>query len=415
MIRNRYKRILVLLFSALLVFAAFGLSYADTDIAASRRNISANKEKIEALKAEQSQIKGKISELSVLKNDAAKYIEELDRELASLDERIASLETEITKTAESIEETEIRLSEAKEKEKEQYQSMKLRMKYIYEAGGSDFLDSLSGAASFAELLNRVEYVKKVSEYDRSKLSEYEEIMHTIEEEEKSLEVSLELLSGQQAALSEDKAAVSELIEKKSAELRNYEEKISAANAEISALNVDVKKLNQAIAAEESAIKRAEEAARKKEEAAKAAALAKGETYVPKSIGSISFTWPCPSSSRITSYFGDRESPTAGASTNHKGIDIGASSGNNIIAAAGGTVVIATYSQSAGNYVMISHGGGVYTVYMHMKSIAVSEDQEVSKGSVIGYVGSTGYSTGPHLHFGIRVNGNYVNPLTYVSP
>ena len=105
----------------------------------------------------------------------------------------------------------------------------------------------------------------------------------------------------------------------------------------------------------------------------------------------------------------------GASSNHKGVDIGASSGADILAAASGQVVIATYSYSAGNYIMIDHGGGVSTVYMHCSQLLVSQGEEVSQGQVIGKVGSTGYSTGPHLHFGIRSGGSYVNPLSYVSP
>ena len=97
----------------------------------------------------------------------------------------------------------------------------------------------------------------------------------------------------------------------------------------------------------------------------------------------------------------------------KGIDIAASSGSKVVAAAGGEVVIATYSASAGNYVMINHGSGVYTVYMHMANLGVSEGQEVKQGESIGSVGSTGYSTGPHLHFGIRENGSYVDPQSYM--
>ena len=97
------------------------------------------------------------------------------------------------------------------------------------------------------------------------------------------------------------------------------------------------------------------------------------------------------------------------------IDIGASSGSAIVAAAAGTVVVSTYSYSAGNYIMLNHGGGVYTVYMHCSQLLVSEGQQVSQGQTIAKVGSTGYSTGPHLHFGIRHGGRYVNPQTYVSP
>ena len=133
------------------------------------------------------------------------------------------------------------------------------------------------------------------------------------------------------------------------------------------------------------------------------------------MGNISFKWPCPSSSRITSNFGDRESPTEGASSNHKGMDIGASTGADIIAAADGEVVIATYSYSAGNYIMIDHGGGVSTVYMHCSQLLVSKGAKVKQGQVIAKVGSTGYSTGPLVLLGMGSGGSYVNPRNYVSP
>ncbi|MFR5733309.1 MAG: M23 family metallopeptidase [Clostridium sp.] len=102
----------------------------------------------------------------------------------------------------------------------------------------------------------------------------------------------------------------------------------------------------------------------------------------------------------------------GASSNHQGIDIPASTGAAITAAASGTVVVSTYSYSAGNYIMISHGGGVYTVYMHCSQLLASEGQTVKQGQTIAKVGSTGYSTGSHLHFGIRSGGRYVNPQSY---
>ncbi len=124
-------------------------------------------------------------------------------------------------------------------------------------------------------------------------------------------------------------------------------------------------------------------------------------------------WPC-TSRTISSYYGTRTSPTAGASTNHKGIDISASSGSAIYAAASGTVTTAGYSSSQGNYIVISHGSGVSTVYMHCSALYVSAGDSVTSGQTIAAVGSTGISTGPHLHFGVMVDGSYVNPLTYVS-
>ena len=131
-------------------------------------------------------------------------------------------------------------------------------------------------------------------------------------------------------------------------------------------------------------------------------------------GTGSMLWPCPSSHKITSDYGPRESPTAGASTNHKGIDIGAAYGADIVAADSGVVIVSTYSNSAGNYIVIDHGNGICTVYMHASSRLVSVGNTVTRGQVIAKVGSTGYSTGNHLHFGVTVNGSYVNPWGYVK-
>ncbi len=125
-------------------------------------------------------------------------------------------------------------------------------------------------------------------------------------------------------------------------------------------------------------------------------------------------WPS-DSNRITSYFGPRESPGGIGSTYHRGVDIGAAEGAPIQAAAGGTVVVASYSASAGNWVKIDHGNGLQTVYMHCSELYVQRGQTVNQGDVIAAVGSTGNSTGPHLHFGVMVNGDYKNPLDFVSP
>lgn len=124
-------------------------------------------------------------------------------------------------------------------------------------------------------------------------------------------------------------------------------------------------------------------------------------------------WPATQGTRISSPFGRRSAPVAGASTFHKGIDIPCPSGSDIVAAESGTVLIATYSSSAGNYVMINHGNGIMTVYMHNSQLCVSVGQQVSKGQVIAKAGSTGYSTGPHCHFGVKLNGEYVNPVNFL--
>ena len=260
----------------------------------------------------------------------------------------------------------------------------------------------------SELLNRAEYIQKISEYDRKMLDEYVAVKESIARDKAQLETEKTELVALQEKTEAKQASVEALVNEKTAELQKVNSQIGAKTAEAEAYEKDIKAQEDQIKKIEAELKRQEEEAKKKAEAA-------GKTYNTVSLGNISFIWPCPASSRITSSFGDRESPTAGASTNHKGIDIGAPTGSNIVAAAGGTVTISTYSYSAGNYVMINHGGGVSTVYMHCSKLLVSVGDTVKKGDVIAKVGSTGYSTGPHLHFGIRQNGTYVNPSNYVSP
>ena len=132
------------------------------------------------------------------------------------------------------------------------------------------------------------------------------------------------------------------------------------------------------------------------------------------INVTGFTWPVPGYNQITSYFGSRTSPVAGASSNHRGIDIACDTGAAVVAAASGTVIVAAYNYAEGNYVCIDHGGGVVTVYMHNSSLAVSVGETVAAGQQIASAGSTGVSTGPHCHFGVRVNGAYVDPLGYLQ-
>ena len=335
-------------------------------------------------------------------------MKELDGELARLDDELSSLDSRITDKEADIEETKAQLEEAKKTEEEQYASMKLRIKYMYEKGDTSYLDLLLESGSMSEMLNRAEYIQQISSYDRKKLTEYGEIKEKIADDEEKLEAEHEELLTLQEQTKAKQDSVEKLVGEKSRELQKYQNQIAANESQLASYQADIEAQENRIQQIEAELKRQEEEARKK-------AQEKGEEDKTVSIGNISFIWPCPSSSRITSGFGGRSSPTEGASSNHKGIDIGASSGSDIVAAADGTVTISTYSYSAGNYIMINHGGGVSTVYMHCSKLLVSVGETVKKGQVIAKVGSTGYSTGPHLHFGVRVNGAYVNPSQYVSP
>ncbi len=376
--------------------------------AAGKGDIDSAKDKISSLEEEKKKTEETIQELEKLKADTESYVKELDGELARLDDELSSLDSRITDKEADIEETKAQLEEAKKTEEEQYASMKLRIKYMYEKGDTSYLDLLLESGSMSEMLNRAEYIQQISSYDRKKLTEYGEIKEKIADDEEKLEAEHEELLTLQEQTKAKQDSVEKLVGEKSRELQKYQNQIAANESQLASYQADIEAQENRIQQIEAELKRQEEEARKK-------AQEKGEEYKTVSIGNISFIWPCPSGSRITSGFGGRSSPTEGASSNHKGIDIGASSGSDIVAAADGTVTISTYSYSAGNYIMINHGGGVSTVYMHCSKLLVSVGETVKKGQVIAKVGSTGYSTGPHLHFGVRVNGAYVNPSQYVSP
>lgn len=386
------------LISALAAFPCFGTN----------ADLGAAKKKVSSIEEEKKKMESTLKSLEGLKADTAAYVSSLDENMAALEAELSQLEIQLNEKNWQVEKTREELELAEETEKRQYQSMKLRIRYMYERGETEFLDLLFQASDLSQLLNRAEYIKKISEYDRMKLDEYIQTKTEVAEKKAGLETEqAQLLALQETTLAK-KDSVELLLQEKTRELRSYESKIASAEAQIDEYEQDLK-------AQEARIQQIEAEIKRKEEEARKAAEAAGKTYNTVSIGNIKFIWPCPASSRITSSFGSRSSPTEGASTDHKGLDIGAATGSNILAAASGEVTIATYSYSAGNYIMINHGGGVYTVYMHCSQLLASVGDRVSQGQVIAKVGSTGYSTGPHLHFGIRVNGSYVNPASYVSP
>lgn len=398
----RYKRFLTLGLSVLL---SFSLTFSAS---ATKSGLDSAKKKKTSLEEEKKKTEAVLKNLEGLKNDVASYVKKLDASLESIGNELEDLDSEIASVEEQITVTETALEDARQVEKKQYESMKLRIKYMYEKGDSTYVDLLMESRSLSELLNKAEYIGKISMYDRQMLDEYIRNKETITEKEDALRTEHQELLELQEQTEAKRASVEQLLTAKQTELKKYEAQIGTAEDQLDEYEKDIR-------AQEDSIRAIEAENRKKEEEEKKKAEAAGKTYKTKDIGNISFTWPCPSSSRITSGFGGRSAPTKGASTNHQGIDIGAPTGSNIVAAAAGEVVTSTYSYSAGNYVMISHGGGVYTVYMHASKLLVSAGETVKKGQTIAKVGSTGYSTGPHLYFGIRVNGTYVDPSQYVSP
>ena len=386
----------------------------------------------------------RLLELEKEKDDILKYIEKLDKELSRLNDEIDSLNSDIKETGIALDKAKTELEAAKAVEEEQYGIMKKRIQYMYENGNTDYIDIIMKSDNISDVLNQVEYMSKITEFDNNLLDKYKKLKQDVADKEKNLETKVQELNALKEELTFEQGTVKQLASDKNKELAKYEANIKDEKAlsaqysskldEQEALIEDLLEAERKrIEAEERRRKEEEERKRKAEEKRRqeeAAANAGNnsnadnasnsgndnsqETGSGNQVNVGGFIWPCPSSSRITSTFGNREQPTEGASTYHKGIDIGASTGSEIVAAAGGSVVTAAYSVSAGNYIMLYHGNGTYTVYMHCSKLLVSAGDEVSQGQKIALVGSTGVSTGAHLHFGVSINGTYVNPLNYVS-
>lgn len=400
--RKLWKRTGWLLLVCCLAAAAVFPAYA------TKTDINDAKKKMDSLAEEKKKTESALKSLEGLKADTAAYVKQLDANLEDLNKQLTGLQEQVTVKEQDIETAKQKLEEAKKVESHQYDTMKLRVKYMYEKGETNYLDLLLQSKNITQLLNRAEYITKISEYDRMMMDAYVEAKEESAAKEAKLEEEHTALLELQTQTEAKQASAEQLMNEKQTELKNYEGKIASAQGQLSDYEKDLK-------AQEDRIKKIEAEIRRKEEEARKAAEAAGKKYNTVNIGNIKFIWPCPAGSEISSTFGSRESPTEGASTNHQGIDVRAPLGSNILAAAEGEVTLSTYSYSAGNYIMVNHGGGVSTVYMHCSQLLVSAGEKVKQGQVIAKVGSTGYSTGNHLHFGVRLNGNYVNPSKYVSP
>ena len=335
---------------------------------------------------------GTIEDLKDSKGDIESKVTELNQQLIDISARITDLENQLTAKSEDIQETKDELAGAKEREAQQYADMKVRIQFMYENGQTSYLEALLSSRNISEFLNSADYIAQIQSYDRQKLTEYQDTVESIVNLEAQLEQEYTDLEALKSTVESNKATVAAMMRQKESELADISGDIEDAQSDADYYAAEIQAQEELIAA----IKRA----------------AAGVEEHPYTGGA--FRWPCPSSTRVTSDYGTRVSPMSGASSNHKGIDIGASAGADIIAAADGTVTAASYSSAAGNYVMIDHGGGLYTVYMHASSLLVSPGQTVSAGDVIAKVGSTGISTGSHLHFGVSLNGSYVSPWSYLG-
>ncbi|MBD5551857.1 MAG: peptidoglycan DD-metalloendopeptidase family protein [Lachnospiraceae bacterium] len=355
----------------------------------------------EQLQSALTDIKALKEQLEGEKASLENYVVALDNDLAEIQKKISELNGRIVEKEQEIQETEEELEAAICKQEEQYEAMKLRIQMMYEQNDNYYLEMILKAESFGDLLNKLDYIQLVAEYDDQKLQEYKLIREYVEICKAELDAEKEVLDAAKTGVEQEEASMEQLISDKQAEIVAKQSDIGNKAAAIEEYEADIKAQNELIASLEAAV------------AAERKRIAEENRSKLTYDGGM-FCFPAPSYTRISDDYGNRIHPTLGVEQFHNGIDLASPNGSPILAAYDGEVVAAAYSGSMGNYVMIDHGDSLYTIYMHASALYVSKGDIVAKGEQIAAVGSTGRSTGPHLHFSVRKSGSYVSPWGYLG-
>ena len=353
---------------------------------------------MKSLNAGRSNIQAMVKDLKGKKAEMSAYVTELDGQVEQIQENINGLNLRMEEKQKEIEQTEAELAAANAEADAQYSAMKERIRFMYETGDSVYMEMLLKSESFGDMLNKADYIERLSHYDREKLEEYRAVIREVE-------LTKELLDGQKEVLEETKKAAQKEQDNINTLISEKEKQIQAYSADIATKEQAVAEYDAEIAEQNSIIKALEAQMAAEKEALDEA------TRIHYNGGA--FAWPAPSYTRISDNYGWRMHPTLGVQKFHNGVDLAAPGGSPILAAYDGKVAAAGYSSSMGNYIMIDHGDGLYTIYMHASALYVSKGTTVKKGQKIAAVGSTGRSTGNHLHFGVRKDGNYVDPMSYL--
>ena len=398
--RKAWKMTALVLVCCMLVLALPEKTYVaasdstSESIAQKKDEINQAKEERKKLQQGLSDIKKMVASLEKSKSSLQSYVKQLDSQLMEVETKIQELKDLITEKEEEIEQTKKELEEAIEIEETQYEEMKIRIKFMYEKGSDFYLEMMLGADSFGDMLNKAQYVESISAYDRQKLEEFQLNRELIEVCKEELEEEEALLQEAKAAVEKEQANLEVLIDSKEKEITAYESDIKTQEQAIKEYEEYIREQDETIAALERALKE----------------MGGGDRTYDGGM----FKWPAPSYTRISSDYGWRIHPTLGVNKFHNGVDMAAPGGSPILAAYDGTVAAAGYSSTMGNYIYLNHGSGLVTIYMHASALYVSAGQSVSKGDKIAAVGTTGRSTGNHLHFGVRLNGEYVSPWNYLK-
>jgi murein DD-endopeptidase MepM/ murein hydrolase activator NlpD len=364
---------MVFFISAVLPVYADELEETRRQLEAISRNIDATQSKVTSVKKQESSIMGQIQSLE-------KEISSTENQITATEDRIAFLQDSIVATQADIEETEQNL-------KEKSELLSERLVVLHEQGEVTYLEVLLSATDFKDFLTRYEMVNSIIEQDVDLIASINQDKQDLEMRKSDLEVKKKELEN---ALKQQESMRAQLDEQKA------EKKQILASVQ-----------NER-AAFEKALQELEETSRQLEQMIRQ--LQGGSS---EALGTGVYTWPTPGFTTITSPYGMRYHPILKTRKMHTGVDIGAPMSATIVAADSGKVIHAGWMGGYGQVIVIDHGNGVSTLYAHQSAFLVGNGATVSKGQAIGKVGSTGWSTGPHLHFEVRINGSYTDPMPYI--
>lgn len=340
-------------------------------------------------------------ELETQRSNLKAYVAKLDGEMEIIEQKITELKINIGVKETELAETEEQLVEALGNEEAKRDALITHIRMVYETGDAQMTDMLLKSKSFGDFLNKADYVEKVMSYEHRMWQDYKHIREYVELCKQELEIEKEILEEAKVVVEQEQNNLQELINQKNRDIISYETDINNKANAIKEYEAEIKAQEEEISALEALI--AEE---------KKKILANSGIVLTYDGGTFKF--PLATYTRVSDDYGNRIHPTLHVQQFHNGVDFAAPKGTAIYAAYDGTVVAATYSATMGNYVMIDHGSGLYTIYMHASALYVNKDDIVTRGETIAAVGSTGRSTGNHLHFSVRKDGAYESPWNYLS-
>ena len=373
------------------------------------------KEKIDDVKDQYQQNENEIADIIARKNVIDQEVQLLSEQITNMNDQLSAYNLLIADKQDELDNAEGLYDQLNEENK-------VRVRTMEEEGELSYWEVLFKANSFSDLLDRLNMVEEIAASDNRRLKQLSDAADAVEvaqvdlqEEKAEMEETKKELDAAQEEMNTKRKEAEDLLQ----ELLSKADDLEALEAEFQAMDEEFLKEIATKEEEYSAAKQAEWEAYMATYVPPTTAGAGESIDKPASGGTggtaVGGGWvrPC-SYTSITSPFGNRVSPTTGASTYHQGVDLDTGTGWPVVAAKAGRVTVAGYGNAAGNYVKIDHGDGVSSIYMHLSNYCVSAGQMVSAGQQIGTTGATGVATGDHLHFGISVNGVYVNPCNYVA-